>query len=470
MIVAMFPVTVLAEPGVHDAVHVRGVEVANTARADANPPATVLENSLEVRVPRAGLDATNESIAYVAGAGTNVAVRYLSAAQDVALQGNTTAFANPTNLDTAVRAAGSDALSATGGAIVPGGVIWVASGTGADALFIRIVVNQRIEGGTIVGDGIVTNAIVNVVIPTDLNFGLNPLQIGNVTDGSQITTTDYRVTNRSNVAVRASFAITTTAAADVSLVEQGETANGTDRRAFFAILGAENVTDGPPTFANPGAGTMQYDSERAGLLVPFPEAAASGSTTSVANVAFALAASTGGPPVDTLATNNRSIGSFQFFGELNDMATWSDNDLRVSAVYTLLPMRSEAFTAIDDNHIAGLNVYVAGGVVTPDGTAAAPFPVRPGQTLAINWPSAGSPANVYFRLVNAPDVAAANVRFAQLSPAHVYDAAAFTWNQAERVVRINHNWATPGMRPLVFTVGTGAAAQQFGIEITVTNP
>ncbi|MDR1961318.1 MAG: hypothetical protein LBQ16_03455, partial [Gracilibacteraceae bacterium] len=59
------------------------------------------------------------------------------------------------------------------------------------------------ESGTIGGDTTVDKAVINVVVPTNVNFALNPLEIGQ--SGNQVTTADYILVNKSNVPVAASF-------------------------------------------------------------------------------------------------------------------------------------------------------------------------------------------------------------------------------------------------------------------------
>ena len=204
--------------------------------------------------------------------------------------------------------------------------------------------------GTIGGDSTVESVVLNVVLPLNLDFVLNPLELGDNTAGSQIKTTDYVIVNKTGAPVEASFTITATGETGVTLLPNASTlekddTSVTDKEIFFAALGASTVTPGTLTFAATTGASFTYNAANA-PFVPFVPA--SDGATAVGNVRFALGAATESDPgtsgLDTLAAANRGLASFQFYGELNTYAEWLASDVKVSGAYTLTPLRATTFT------------------------------------------------------------------------------------------------------------------------------
>jgi len=217
--------------------------------------------------------------------------------------------------------------------------------------------------GTIPGGSTVDSVTLNVVLPTNLNFALDPLEL-NVTSGSQIATTDYFIINQTAAPVKASFEITATLTEEVTLVDDVEEldkddTSATDKKIYFGALGATGITVNDLEFGYEfGSGTDpegSYDAT-AGTLVPFSV------DEKKATIEFALNKATkeeteSEGEADTLAADNKGVAAFQFYGELNTYADWQANDITVSGAYTLIPLRASTYEMYTTE-----GVFIEGGL------------------------------------------------------------------------------------------------------------
>lgn len=341
LVLGMLPAVALADAADITGIKVRGaVDVAlSNAGADV---ASARAKTVEVALTAAQLADTATAAAVVTETGTADAVVAIVAGGD----------------DSSIKVVGD--ISATAElkvALVPGDVIWIADGT----QIFRILINQKADG-VIDGESTVKNAIINVVLPLDIDFAINPLQIGDVTTGSQVTTVDYRIVNKSNAPVLVNFDLEATLGTGVNFVDNKSSLTpdllvGATKDAYFAVLGASAVAvaenDGL-TFADPSGGaTFSYDPTLAGTLVPFD------ATDAEANLKILLGAATG-EPVDTLATANAGVSSFQFYAELNTYAGWVANDIKIEGSYNLQGIKASDYTApsadTEGKIYAGLNI------------------------------------------------------------------------------------------------------------------
>lgn len=382
MLIGLMPTVVLAAPIDDDitALTIQGVNVfalPGFAGAGQDSVAEARTNTLTVYFTQEQLD--NDSAAAsitVHGDGDEQqTVRLIAGGDDSDVVALATA-----------RSEGINIIAAT--TLSVGDVIWVTSGhASTGALMYRILValydpsapggpTVATQGGAISGVGAVVNVPLNVVVPTNLNFALDPLQFtGGSAQLSQVQSVDYRMANRSAVPVLVGFDLTATAAAGVALVDSPNALdhglNVTARAAHFGMIGATSVTSGPPTFADPSEGTMVYNRATDGTQVFFGPAAATGATTSDARIEFLLGAATGEPPA-TLAASNRGVASFQFYAELNTYATWAANDISVAGNFTLTGINAAHYgdptaTGADRegmmvHQTVGLNVFPMGPV------------------------------------------------------------------------------------------------------------
>jgi hypothetical protein len=227
-------------------------------------------------------------------------------------------------------------------ALPPGTVIWLIDGNGSGAIKVaRVLINQKADG-TIDGSGTVKNPIYNVALPTTIDFALNPLQIGDVTAGSQITSANYESVHKSTPAVKVSF--TLTAALDtsdsVTFVNDPSTLSpsdvvATEKKLYFGALSASD--DSTAAYSTGVfSGKYLYDAAEAATLVPFDP------TTKEAELAFLLQGGTGAQVVD----GSKGNASFQFYANLNTYAAWDADDVSVSGAYTLQGVRADDYTAL----------------------------------------------------------------------------------------------------------------------------
>jgi len=224
--------------------------------------------------------------------------------------------------------------------------------------------------GTIGGSNTVDDVVLNVVLPTSLNFALNPLELGTNTAGSQVTTTNYIIVNKTGAPVDVSFAIEAVGktgvvfAADTSNLAKDDTAV-TDKEIYFAALSAATVTPGtldfatavdyPAVAASNAAFTYNFTpaagADRLALLVPD----LTDDFKAAGGIKFALGAATG-DPLDTLAASNAGVASFQFYGELNTYADWEADDIAITGRYTLTATRTTTYA----NYLADVDPLTAG--------------------------------------------------------------------------------------------------------------
>jgi hypothetical protein len=201
------------------------------------------------------------------------------------------------------------------------------------------------DTGRIGGDGTVVPIVVNVAVPMNLNFALDPLQ---VTDGaSQISNTTYGLINKSNVDVAAMFYLKATAAIGVSLEANddniGGTLSETDKTLIFGAIGATDITGTDTAFAATalGAAIPAYDASETATIVK----AAAGSDGTF-RFAFALEKATPAGTPTTLASDFAGLAAFQFYGVLETYADWKAGDITVSGVYKLQPLAGDDFDGI----------------------------------------------------------------------------------------------------------------------------
>jgi hypothetical protein len=303
--------------------------------------------------------------------------------------GNTDTVNAPGDINTAVAAAGNAAL-------VPGSYIWIRDGDGSGYKYARIQINQKSDG-SFGGDSTVKIPIYNVVVPTNVNFAIDPLQLGNVTDDSQITTANYKVINKSDVDVRVTFDLTATLGSGVKFVEKNAldqvTTTGAPKDVYFAALSAEGVTPNSLNYASAltdMTATFAYDADPPkGTLVPFGVSLGAPGNEKT-TLAFLLGKSTG-TPLDTLAAANEGVASFQFYANLNTYADWKANDIQVVGSYNLQGIKGSDYktqAALPANYVTGSLNQVP---LTPNfiGAATATTTIAGGADIEVPFFAAG---------------------------------------------------------------------------------
>jgi hypothetical protein len=208
------------------------------------------------------------------------------------------------------------------------------------------------QSGNVGGSGDVTEVVLNVVVPTNLSFALDPFQVGDVTGtNGQIASTDYVVVNKSTVPVQAAYFLEVVPGGGVDVVATIASADRidpakVDKKIAIAALAAKTVATPPTDFATAPAGAaFTYDQATASTKLNFD------ASTKKANMVFVLGKATDGADPDdepdTLAAANKGVASFQFYAELHTYADWEEGDVNVKGVYSLTPLLEASYQNSD---------------------------------------------------------------------------------------------------------------------------
>jgi hypothetical protein len=220
-----------------------------------------------------------------------------------------------------------------------------------------IIEDPQSPTGTIPGNSTVTDVALNVLLPTNLNFAINPFNVGNT---GQITSAGYRIINRTvAVPVKVEFEIEAILHTTVGQLRANTTVEdgvfdpndsalnaNANKLLYFAALSA--ITDGTTapahngtggTFAYPFTGTTNTITDN-NLAAPFAHEAGP-ADEHLANIGFVLA---GAASETALATGTTGIAAFRFVGVLNTYAPWVANDVSVSGAYTITPLLGATYT------------------------------------------------------------------------------------------------------------------------------
>lgn len=236
--------------------------------------------------------------------------------------------------------------------------------------------------GTLEGDSTVTPIILNVVVPTNLDFALDPLQ---KTGGStQISKKTYALINKSDFDVAAMFYLTATPANGVTLtkvsgdIESDPTV--TDKKLLFGVIGASGITGSDTDFESEGFETnttATFDPSKTETIV-----VADTDADNKFRFAFALKKlSDATPDSEVLATANAGLAAFQFYGLIEAYADWKAGDITVSGIYRLLPLAPADFTTVTGSDPTKGKAADSFNMIKPGGFA--------GTAPAIPYTSAG---------------------------------------------------------------------------------
>lgn len=261
------------------------------------------------------------------------------------------------------------------------------------------------DSGTIGGNSTVDTVTKNVVVPLNLNFALNPLEIGEP-EGGQINDTSYTIVNKTLAPVKVGFDLTIEAAADVTVVGDPKTLkpddiSATDKNIYMALMGASGITYTGTDFTKVvEETTLAFDSAKTSTLAPFSASSGIGEDDAEGSIAFVLTAAEKAAAEDLVAgklpaTATEAIAGFQLYGKLNTYAAWKASDVKLTGTYTLVALRSGTFTDLRADNDAwaedGVNQLASTATSTEVG-----FKDRTGSNTAtaatFNIPKAGTAA------------------------------------------------------------------------------
>lgn len=199
------------------------------------------------------------------------------------------------------------------------------------------------DGGSLTVEGASTTveATLEVELPTDLSFGINPLKLDVSEDSSkpnkkQIVGADYLITNYSNVDVLVKASTKVTAESTVDLKTAGayddksfELSPTKDKKAVLLIQAlATAITVGTDESVTTTYGDFTASD------------AASNDVTSVNGKAGAILGASDTDILFKLAKNDgtlksANIGAFTFDGSVDPNAAFTDGDVKVTTVFTM---------------------------------------------------------------------------------------------------------------------------------------
>jgi len=191
------------------------------------------------------------------------------------------------------------------------------------------------EAGYIDGDSSVQSYIITVVVPTNIDFALDPSQ---VTFGdSQIAAVDIEFENESEFATLIAIYLDVVAGDDVTIVESNDIEDtyheltATDKELSFGILAAAEYDDGEDEWV--------YDTENDKSIIEADD----GELDFGFVVAGKKVTSDGTLAPDGDNDDDLSA-AFQFYSIMNAYADWKDGDVSVSGVYLLAAVNSKSLS------------------------------------------------------------------------------------------------------------------------------
>jgi hypothetical protein len=234
------------------------------------------------------------------------------------------------------------------------------------------------EEQAIGGSSTVRQPLVSVVVPTNLDFQLNPYKAGGST--SQVSDINFELINKSDVPVIVEYWLNAIGAEDVSIetanTNIGNTLDQTDKTAIFGVIATTALGGTPTAFGDTtfnAAQTVDYDATKSGTTV------IADVDTGKLKTGFLLGSATGAP-LDTLAAGNTGLGAFKFYAELETYANWQDGDITVNGVYKLQPyVLTEASIADELDNTQGALQEAPGGAA---GTGADSFNMIKSSVIA----------------------------------------------------------------------------------------
>lgn len=201
--------------------------------------------------------------------------------------------------------------------------------------------NSNGGSATIEGTSSTVEPTIEVELPSDLSFGINPLKLDVSEDSSkpnkkQIVGADYLITNYSNVDVLVKASTKVTAESTVDLKTEGayddksfELSPTKDKKAVLLIQALATAI----TVGTDGSVAATYGDFTA-------SAAASNDATSVNGKAGAILGTSDTDILFKLAKNDgtlksANIGAFTFDGSVDPNAAFTDGDVKVTTVFTM---------------------------------------------------------------------------------------------------------------------------------------
>ena len=256
-------------------------------------------------------------------------------------------------------------------------------------------------GSTITGDSGVENPTYKIVVPTTLDFAVDPFE---QKGQSQIYSKDFYMVNKSNVPVQLDCAVTLEADTGVEIkdTEADVTETNTDKLIYMEaeIPGAVTETNADPAAYTPALvtdGTDVYETGKAPStattdvedMVDTTDAKGTYSSskkiglgTTEKKLSFALEKATykdyytaddkssSAKLYQEVAGSQAGSAAFRFSGKVNTKATWSQSAVTATVKYTFNGLTGTNYAALVEEPDATAHAYVEvnKNVVESDGT------------------------------------------------------------------------------------------------------
>lgn len=234
------------------------------------------------------------------------------------------------------------------------------------------------------GNGTVRVPVIEVEVPLELPFAVNPYKLNLAEEGQtaitdQIYSDNYMIINHSEVPVAVKTASKATAGSDVTLetavkfdANTGKHvgADATKKNAFLGMQFAKTITFASDAYA------VTYDT--------WTPADADAATALQAKGGLLLSATDeeatvvlGTEAVETDVAKGVNAAAFKYVGVVNDSTTaaYTDEDLKVTTVYTLSVLASDDIT-VTSNAISAVKGYDATTATDNAGTALNTYKIK----------------------------------------------------------------------------------------------
>lgn len=233
------------------------------------------------------------------------------------------------------------------------------------------------QSSEITGDNTVENGIFNVVLPTEVTFAVDPMELLNKaedgpnaettpgTESNQIASTNLNIINQSNYAIRVDAYTSLKLNSDIKLkdVETDVKEDSTDKVMY---LGIGSLTEAVPT-KEPDSDVITLKTKYEIGKIKTPEATPAPGTDPEPQINQPV----GKKPADTDSYKydtkiscildkvtysdvdgvstaadpaKENVGGFVFYGKVNSRAPWADGDITANIVFDVKGMSASEYT------------------------------------------------------------------------------------------------------------------------------
>ncbi len=345
------------------------------------------------------------------------------------------------------------------------------------------------KSGTIDGNSTVTNPVFSFYVPTTADFAFNPFEVGDT--GSQITSADIFVINKSSIPIQVSFDYSLTAKSGVVVKDTAAdvVTTGADKEMYIAAVPAKVAAVNTTGSALTTTGSaITWSSEDA--VIGEAGSGTDANLTYVLDEATFTDANSNGIAEASEFTSvdpNKSAAVFRFKGTINPDADWKAADATMSVVYAIKGVTTTAYGTFneleDTQNVKSITDYaapeptIAPEPTTPPEPTTAPVPdVAPDVSTKSASVTSGSTSAAYPISLGSGTLAATGISKVtyEYSTTQLYDLTAVEFTVSSDGKTLTLNKAATYMNNLLVTKGTHKLRVQFNdtpkttVNITLT--